>query len=97
MEGESIEQTMANKMWDLPIFEIKMGEDPKTAMSFRVGQRQLINQEELYITNIIRKKIDGENWFLVFATPTNDKNDYRLVKAWSGDNTYITFQNKPNG
>lgn len=93
MEGESLEQTMAKKMWDMPIFEIKMGEDPKTAMSFRVGQRQFIDREELLITNIIRYKIDGEKWFLVFATPVDDDKSYRLIKAWSGSNTYITFQN----
>lgn len=93
MSGD-LEKILAKKMWQLPIFEIKMGIDPKTAMTFRVGQTSAIKGVEHTITNIVRHVVDGEKWYLIFALPEGSQDEYRLIKSWDGV-AYLTFE-QPN-
>ena len=56
---ETLEEIFAKKMHELPIYEIKMGDDPKTAMAFHIGKTLFIDGVGYKITTIMRHKADG--------------------------------------
>ena len=90
MEKELTEEEIYNnQLWDLPIFEIKIG-GVKDGLSYRVGQTQKIKGKQFIISDIIRKVIDQEVLYLVFGKDEHD--DVKTLKLSSGIPVYITFE-----
>jgi hypothetical protein len=72
-----------SKMWDLPIFEIKIG-GSKDGLGFRIGQ----THRDHVICDIIRDVINNEVVYQIFGKKDGK---IKLMKASSGLGVYLTF------
>jgi hypothetical protein len=91
-----------NEMWDLEIYEIKIG-GVKDGLSYFQGQvlRKYINGRSnppiaRVITHIIRDVVDNEVQYQVYSADINNEEDIQLEKVSIGLPVYLQMKTLTN-
>ncbi len=79
------------KIWDLPIYEIKIG-GVKDGLSYRLGQKRVINDKTFEVSDIVRQFIDEERLYIVFGTNVDNREEIKPLKVSINNSIYITFK-----